>query len=293
MKKSHQYLLGDQLFSQVLNSIISIYTAGRTPALPPCKGIFVVGQPAAGKTLLRDFLLAAQGIISSTIVCNTDDIRTHHPSYEQLLGNPDTFVKAPYLVNEDCSRLTSKLFDFAVEHKYHVLIDATFGASDLSHYFSQVETLVEANYSIAFNVLAVHPRISYLSNYKRYLRGVLENNNERLVAKEVHDLSVNNIPNNILMLSEFLAERKAEITSRIFYRSSSTNEILSGAEVHSLEELSQKVKLEYVRPFTPDETLNFILQCKFIWEGMKKYPIPMQVRAQFEEDFHQELFAEN
>ena len=151
-----KYTLDEELFSRVLNSIISAYTIGRQPASSSLKAFYVVGQPAAGKTLLRDYLLSSLGIRNSTIVCNTDDIRTHHPDYEDLLNNPDTLVKAPFLVNEDSSKLTDKLFQYAINNKYHVLIDATFGSQDLSHYFRQISTLLASGYSISFNVLAVH-----------------------------------------------------------------------------------------------------------------------------------------
>ena len=284
-----KYTLDEELFSRVLNSIISAYTIGRQPASSSLKAFYVVGQPAAGKTLLRDYLLASLGIRNSTIVCNTDDIRTHHPYYEDLLNNPDTLVKAPFLVNEDSSKLTDKLFQYAINNKYHVLIDATFGSQDLSHYFRQISTLLASGYSISFNVLAVHPKISYLSNYKRYLRGVTENKNERIVSKIVHDLSVKNLPGNIIKLSNFLEEHNNSATNNIFFRDQDGANIQPGDSISSLEDLSKKVQWEYSRPLTSKEKGDYILQCKKIQSEMDKSFVPIHIVKQFLEEFKEDL----
>ena len=282
------FALDDQLFSTVFEAILENYVTGRTPVLsPPFKAMFVVGQPAAGKTLLRNHLLSSLGIVNTTIVCNTDDIRSYHPSYDALLNDPKTLIRAPYMVNQDSGKLTESLFLYAI-NKYHILIDATFGSNDLQHYFRQFEHLIESKYEITFNLLAVHPKISYLSNYKRYVAGVVENRNERLVSKDVHDLSVKNLPKNILALNDFLNAKNTSVRSTIFYRDA-TSKTLQSNPISSVIDLSSVIKSEHSRPLTQSETKDYVSQVCELYKEMKELGLPGSILKLFEGDFREEI----
>jgi Zeta toxin len=209
-------------------------------------------------------------------------LRNYHPYYEQLLKDPGTAVKASFYVNEEAIRWNNRLFDCAIQNGYNVLVDATFGAS-LEHFQKQMEKLKSNGFTISINLLCVHPTISYLSNYKRYFESLKAKGSERLVSKEVHDMSVRGLPKNLKALSKTMSHLINKIAA---FTREDLIIVPYRLPINSIDALVAIIDREHNRSLTTNEQNKLAQSVQSISEEIKLYA-PKNIAAQFYKDFGQ------
>jgi Zeta toxin len=230
------------------------------------------------QNLLRNYLIAKKGISRSTVICNTDDIRSYHPHYESLLADP---LKAPNIVNQDAIEWNNNLFDYAIKKKFNLVVDATFGSASFEHYENQFNSLQAEGYYISINAICVHPLISYLSNYMRYISSISRGQRERLISKPLHDISVKNLPLNLFKLAEMTSIVIDEVSA---YTRNDFELLPFSGKIDSITELGKIIQTEHSRELSIEEKRKFDSSVIEMNAEIQKFA-PSSIAKQFRREF--------
>lgn len=124
--------------------------------------VLLGGQPAAGKTRAQEATLAAHPELVSV---TGDDLRQYHPDYYELcVSDP---VGMPAATAPVSGGLVQLALDYAVEHRYPVLLEGTFRDPDMV--CGTAERFAAAGYRVEVVAVATPALVSRLGAEKRYL----------------------------------------------------------------------------------------------------------------------------
>ncbi|MGM9512418.1 zeta toxin family protein [Larkinella sp. GY13] len=136
-------------------------------------------QPGAGKSGIKGHLINEYPNIA---VLDGDEYRKLHPNYESIArSDPDNM---PHKTQPFVYELLDHLKQYAHKHKKSYALETTFHDGPKTE-----QTLAEAKrngFKTELHVLAVNPKISYLSTLSRYEIGQQQGSVGRLVDKEIH-----------------------------------------------------------------------------------------------------------
>lgn len=120
------------------------------------------GQPAAGKTVAQDVILAEN---SALVPITGDDLREYHPDYARLM------VEEPLAIPERAAPVSGgpvRLgLDHALEHQFSVLLEGTFRDPDMVT--GTASRFAEAGYRVEVVAVATPAAVSRLSAQQRAL----------------------------------------------------------------------------------------------------------------------------
>lgn len=179
--------------------------------------IFVVAQPGAGKTALKNFVInEAQDLekINSYIEFNPDEIALYHKYYEQII---EKYPENSYKILQKFVKpaLDGYLRFRAIELRNNIIQEGTFASEQ---YVSIIDFLknggkapigkiknegkredrqIQGKYNIEIDVLAVDSFESLLSSYEREQYFIESNLLARIVTPENHDFSYNKMLNTL------------------------------------------------------------------------------------------------
>ena len=231
------------------------------------KSIFIVGQPGAGKTALKSFVLAEKqnnGSFSTFIEFNPDVISTHHANYAQIIEN---YPDEAYLILQNSFTRTA-LDDYlrprAVHIRCNIVQEGTFGSTagylkiiefqqqgglapigEVLHDGSRQLKNVNGGYEVEIDVLAVDRFSSLLSCFEREQYFIDNGLPARVVIKEHHDRAYQ----SMLTTIDEIQSRKLFDTFKVYKRGSIQEkpELLYMIGNSSLSSVSQFIKCERER----------------------------------------------
>ncbi|MFG2042171.1 zeta toxin family protein [Dactylosporangium sp. NPDC048998] len=125
--------------------------------------VLVVGQPGAGKSVAQAAVLAQLGRTAAVAV-DVDDLRTYHPSYEQLALADDRTAAA--YTQRDAQRWLRMCIAEATSRRYDIVLSTTF--ADPGHAEALINRFRSLAYSPQVAILAVHELHSRLGVLDRY-----------------------------------------------------------------------------------------------------------------------------
>lgn len=219
---------------------IGVFMQGNEVVGKKPKSIFVVAQAGAGKTGLKSFIInEAQdnGTLETFIEFNPDDIATYHKYYNEILRE---FPDNSYKILQEFVRpaLDTYLRQRAVELRNNIVQEGTFGSTDgyikildfqknggkanigeVKEDGTREEKLIEGNYDIEINVLAVDRFESYLSSLEREQYFRESHLSPRVVTLNNHDYAYNKMLDTLRIIeSRGMFDR-----CRVFKRGYSVN----------------------------------------------------------------------
>ncbi|WEV69297.1 zeta toxin family protein [Bifidobacterium sp. ESL0775] len=179
------------IFNTEIAPILDAEIAGKTRTEQPV--LFMVGaQPGAGKTKA----IANIASQNNAIEINGDDLRTHHPDYDQLMDtNP---LLMPSVTSQASGAWVGMSLDYLRHRRVSTIIETTFNHPD-----SNVKTLRDfhqAGFQTRLIALAVPPMLSLTSIITRYIRQVETNGSGRWTNPEYHDEAMQQIPQTLRLL---------------------------------------------------------------------------------------------
>ena len=219
---------------------IGVFMQGNEVVGKKPKSIFVVAQAGAGKTGLKSFIInEAQdnGTLETFIEFNPDDIATYHKYYNEILRE---FPDNSYKILQEFVRpaLDTYLRQRAVELRNNIVQEGTFGSTDgyikildfqknggkanigeVKEDGTREEKLIEGNYDIEINVLAVDRFESYLSSLEREQYFRESHLSPRVVTLNNHDYAYNKMLDTLRIIES----RRMFDRCRVFKRGYSVN----------------------------------------------------------------------
>jgi len=149
------------------------------------------GQPGAGKTALQKIF--ANKLQNNLIVINGDEFRALHPNFEKL---QDLYGKdSVNYTGEFSSKMTEALIEKIKESKLNILVEGTLRTAQVP--INTCNNFKEKGYTVTLAIMAVKPKISYISTIMRYELMIIEGSIPRATPKENHDRVVNSLPENL------------------------------------------------------------------------------------------------
>lgn len=154
------------------------------------------GQPGAGKTGLQDIM--KKKCNDNLVVLNGDEFRELHPDFDRLqekYGKDSVDYTGKF-----SGQMTEALIAKLKEEKYNVLVEGTLRTAEVP--LKTCREFKAAGYNVVLGVIAVKPQISYLSTILRYEKMIAAGKTPRATAKQNHDNTVKNIPDNLQQIFE-------------------------------------------------------------------------------------------
>lgn len=186
-------------FDEVLNSFEKMWDhfdknvkkSSKNPKI-----IYAIGQPGAGKTSLREYLLKRHNMI----LINGDDYRKFHPKHEKFMENTETYeIKTRYFKNLLIQLLIAKCLD----EKVDFLLENTFLNKKAVE--ETIKQAKENGFSIKINVLDVSPVDSWISvNYR-----MLEMKERKEVIRNV---AIDNFVDSYKTIRNIILQSKGQYT---------------------------------------------------------------------------------
>jgi len=196
-------------FEFIKRQNIRLLTFGKTSCTHP-KAFLLGGQSGAGKSSLHN--LAAKELENNVIVIDGDSFRSQHPNsvlITQKFGRDDVKYTAKFV-----GAMVESLVEELSDKGYNLVVEGTLRTIDIPA--KTAHLLVQKGYNVELLVMAVKPKLSYLSTLVRYEEAfTLNPKTARSTPKEHHDLIVSHLPKNL----DSLWELKIFFNIRIFKRS--------------------------------------------------------------------------
>ncbi|WEV59171.1 zeta toxin family protein [Bifidobacterium sp. ESL0728] len=210
------------IFDTEIAPILDSEIAGRTRIEQPV--LFMVGaQPGAGKTKA----IASIASANNAIEINGDDLRTHHPDYDQLMDTDPLLM--PSATSQASGAWVGMSLDYLRHRHVNTIIETTFNHPD-----SNAKTLRDfhqAGFHTRLIALAVPPTLSLSGIVMRYIRQVETNGSGRWTDPAYHDKAMQQIPETLRLLLETgnidmasIANRDGDIIETVEVDTASMNE---------------------------------------------------------------------
>ncbi|WEV67581.1 zeta toxin family protein [Bifidobacterium sp. ESL0769] len=179
------------IFDTEIAPILDSEIAGRTKIEQPV--LFMVGaQPGAGKTKA----IASIASRNNAIEINGDDLRTHHPDYDQLMDADPLLM--PSATSQASGAWVSMSLDYLRHRRVSTIIETTFNHPD-----SNAKTLRDfhqVGFQTRLIALVVPPILSLAGIVMRYIRQVETNGSGRWTDPAYHDKAMQQIPQTLRLL---------------------------------------------------------------------------------------------
>ena len=205
MEKKDKYSLTPEEFEKCLKMAeLGIFMDTQKSNRPT--SVFVVSQPGAGKTGLKTYVEGEYGksdLEGSFIEFNPDVVAIYHKYYKEIL---EEFPNDSYRLLQKfvLPALDDYLRYRAVQFRNNIIQEGTFASPGYIKILDfqknggvlpfKKDTIIDGNYFIDINVLAVHRFESLLSAYEREQYDFIENElSPRVVTPENHDRAYKNI----------------------------------------------------------------------------------------------------
>ena len=139
------------------------------------------GQVGSRKEELRT--LAHKDSNGNIIFLSLDDLRKHHPHYQAIKSEYPDMVQP--LTADFTRNILANLEDFAIQHQFNVMLDATLSNSESVK--AKINKFKLHNFEIALRMVAIHKLFSYLNTEESYEKMLLSGKDGNLVSKQYHD----------------------------------------------------------------------------------------------------------
>lgn len=168
--------------------------------------VLLGGQPAAGKTRAQEAILAAHPELVSI---TGDDLRQYHPDYYELcVSDP---VEMPAATAPVSGGLVQLALDYALEHRYPVLLEGTFRNPDMV--CGTAERFAEAGYRVEVVAVATPAPVSRFDAEQRYL-GATHPIQARWTPPEAHEVALAGSSRVVTALEASGAVSQVQVHSR-------------------------------------------------------------------------------
>lgn len=181
----------EKLNKQQFEKIFKRVTMDKRPSKKPIA--FVMGgQPGAGKSSIAEFI-ENSFLGNNAVNISGDDYRKSHPDFLKLYEMyGDNYIEH---TRTFASEVVEKLIEECSNRKYNILVEGTMRSHEVP--LKTCEILKEKGYEVNLFVMATSPIISYIGTLKRYEKMLEIGSIGRKTTKEQHDITVNNIANNL------------------------------------------------------------------------------------------------
>ena len=184
-----------EAFDTKLQEAFLNLTLGKQPVFAPVTYV-LGGQPGAGKTGLQNIM--RKKCKGNLVILNGDEFRELHPDFKRLqkkYGKDSVDYTGKF-----SGQMTEALIAKLKEEKYNVLVEGTLRTAEVP--LKTCREFKAAGYKVVLGVIAVKPQISYLSTILRYEKMIAAGKTPRATAKQNHDNTVKNIPDNLQQIFE-------------------------------------------------------------------------------------------
>ena len=162
------------------NNALSVILEGKMPSENPML-IIIGGQVGSRKEELN--LLAHKDLNENILFLSSDDLRKYHPHYQAIRSEYPDMVQP--LTADFTRTILANLEDFAIQHQFNVMLDATLSNSESVR--AKINKFKSHNFEIALQMVAIHKLSSYLNAEESYEKMLLLGNDGNLVSKQYHD----------------------------------------------------------------------------------------------------------
>ena len=161
------------------NAVLAI-TEGKMPSENPML-IIIGGQVGSRKEELKS--LVSKDLKENILSLSIDDLRKYHPHYQVIRSEYPDMVQP--LTADFTRTILANLEDFAIQHQFNVMLDATLSNSESVR--AKINKFKSHNFEIALQMVAIHKLSSYLNAEESYEKMLLLGNDGNLVSKQYHD----------------------------------------------------------------------------------------------------------
>ena len=161
------------------NAVLAI-TEGKMPSENPML-IIIGGQVGSRKEELKS--LVSKDLKENILSLSIDDLRKYHPHYQVIRSEYPDMVQP--LTADFTRTILANLEDFAIQHQFNVMLDATLSNSEPVR--AKINKFKSHNFEIALQMVAIHKLSSYLNAEESYEKMLLLGNDGNLVSKQYHD----------------------------------------------------------------------------------------------------------
>ncbi|MFB9774852.1 zeta toxin family protein [Brevibacterium otitidis] len=190
-----------------------------TPESP--RLVLLGGQPAAGKTVAQDAILAEDPTL---VPITGDDLREYHPDYARLM------VEEPLAMPEKTAPVSGGLVRLALEHalahRFSVLLEGTF--RDPEMVTGTASRFAEAGYRVEVVAVATPAAVSRLSAQQRALAAAYPGIG-RWTPPEAHETAVAGSPRVVAALEALPFITRVRVFSRERLLHDTTGESAAGS----------------------------------------------------------------
>ena len=201
------------------NAVLDI-TEGKLPSENPIL-IILGGQVGSRKEELK--ALVYKDLKENILFLSLEDLRKYHPHYQAIRTEYPDMVQP--LTADFTRNVLANLEDFAIQHQFNVMLDATLSNSESVK--AKINKFKQHSFEIELRMVAIHKLSSYLNAEESYEKMLLLGNDGNLVAKQYHDqnfeeigitlqkMDVNNFFDKVQIYKCETAEKEDVLTSTI------------------------------------------------------------------------------
>lgn len=266
-KEAHQ--LPENQSERTYQDIRRVFLRGLIPVNEKPQAFFLAAQPGSGKTVLRGEILRTSGLVQSTAVINTDDLREFHPAYRTLLTHPIDFALASAIVDPDAVKWSVQLRKEAIAKRLNVLFDVTLGGN-AENFVKIIDHLNGVGYDLTISVLAVNPALSRLGIHLRFERQLATQNAGRFVSMQVHDRNFKNLLPNLSLIASTCTLKAVDV-----YKRKVTQE--NGQFMNNSVEKILEVRGDFIKPKLDSIIKAIEVEREREWTQTEKYYLEFRV----------------
>jgi len=181
-----------ELFDEVWQKTKSSYISSEKKP----KAYVLGGQPGSGKSYLIEQV--KKELNNNAIIINGDDFRRFHPDYKKI--QKEYGKDSPKVTAQFAGKMTEAVLEKAISENYNIIIEGTFRTFETP--LETLQKLKNANYETNVYIKAISKHQSWKNCLERYEKMLeLDPEEARYTDKFHHDLIVNNLAQNVEMVS--------------------------------------------------------------------------------------------
>ena len=162
------------------NNALSVISEGKLSSENPLL-IIIGGQTGSRKEDIK--ALVYKDLSENVLFVSLEDLRKYHPHYQAIRNEYPDMVQP--LTADFTRNILANLEDFAIQHQFNVMLDATLSNSESVK--AKINKFKPHNFEIALQMVAIHKLFSYLNAEESYEKMLLLGNDGNLVSKQYHD----------------------------------------------------------------------------------------------------------
>lgn len=221
--------------------------------------VLLGGQPAAGKTVAQDAILAEDPAL---VPITGDELREYHPDYARLM------VEEPLLMSERTAPVSGGLVRLALEHalvhRFSVLLEGTF--RDPEMVTGTASRFAEAGYRVEVVAVATPAAVSRLSAQQRALAAAYPGIG-RWTPPEAHETAVAGSPRVVAALEALPFIIRVRVFSRERLLHDTTSRSVAGAV-----SAADVLRGEQTRRLAPGEALAWLARYEQVFALARARP---------------------